>query len=155
MCADFLSPRPQAALHIGKYLRLVGGAVVRLSAKSFTEDASVASAELVGAVKVETAGENRVIGVEKRFIEAVGGATRVDAGKRYIESATKKSSWAVGGAITGRTKEITLEGYTSIELRCGDSAVIVEPEQIRIEAKTLKLNGEELEALTGVIVHNG
>lgn len=133
----------------------VGGAVARITAKNFTEDASVASAELVGAVKVETAGENRTLGVDKRFIEAVGGAVRIDAGKRYIDSATKKSSCAVGGALTGKTKEVTLEGYESIELRCGESAVVLEPEQIRVEAKTLKLDGAELEALTKIIVHNG
>lgn len=133
----------------------VGGAVARIGAKNFTEDASIASAELVGAVKVETAGENRVIGVEKRFIEAVGGAVRVDAGKRHIDSATKTSSWVVGGVMTGTTKELTLEGHTSIELRCGESCVVIEPEQIRIEAKTLELDGAELEAVTGVIVHNG
>lgn len=134
---------------------LVGGAVMRVGAKSYTEDASVASAELTGGVKVETAGENRTIGVGQRFIETVGGAVRVDAGKRFIDSATKKSSWTVGGAITGTTKEVTLEGYTSIELRCGESAIVLEPEQIRVEGRTLKLDGAELEALTGIIVHNG
>lgn len=134
---------------------LVGGAVVRVGAKSFTEDASVASAEMTGGVKVETAGENRTIGVEKRFIELVGGAVSVDAGKRFIDSATKKSTWTVGAALTGDTKEVTLEGYTSIELRCGDSVVRILPEEIRIEAATLKLDGAELEAVTGVIVHNG
>lgn len=133
----------------------VGGAVVRIGAKDFTEDASIASAELVGGVKVETAGENRIIGVESRFIEAVGGAVRIDAGKRHIDSATKLSSWVVGGAMTGTTKEVTLEGYTKIELRCGDSVVVIEPEQIRFEAKTLELDGAELEAVTGIIVHNG
>lgn len=136
-------------------IQMVGGAVVRMSAKNYTEDASIASAELVGAVKVETAGENRTIGVDKRFIEAVGGAVRVDAGKRYIDSATKKASHVVGGAVTGTTKEVTLEGYTSIELRCGASVVVIEPEQIRMEATTLKLDGAELEAVTGIIVHNG
>jgi len=133
----------------------VGGAIVRMSAKNFTEDTSIAAAELVGGVKVETAGANRVIGVEKRFVEAVGGAVRIDAGKRHIDSATKTSSWLVGGAMTGTTKEVTLEGYTQIELRCGESSVVIEPEQIRIEAKTLALDGAELEAVTGIIVHNG
>lgn len=133
----------------------VGGAVARIGAKTYTEDASIASVEMVGAVKVETTGENRVIGVEKRFIEAVGGSVLVDAGKRYIDSATKTSSIAIGGALTGKTKEVTLEGYTSIELRCGESAVVLEPDQIRIEAKTLQLDGAELEAVTGIIVHNG
>lgn len=133
----------------------VGGAVVRLTAKSFTEDASIAAAEITGGVKVEIAGENRTTGVDKRFFEAVGGLVRVDAGKRFIDSATKKSSWVVGAAMTGTTKEVTLEGYESIELRCGESIVVILPEQIRMEAKTLKLDGPELMAVTGIIVHNG
>jgi type VI secretion system secreted protein VgrG len=133
----------------------VGGAVVRMTAKNFTEETAVAGAEMVGAVKVETAGENRSIGVEKRFVEAVGGGVRIDAGKRHIDSATKTSSWVVAGALTGATKEVTLEGYASIELRCGESAVVIEPEQIRIEAKTLALDGAELEAVTRIITHNG
>jgi type VI secretion system secreted protein VgrG len=136
-------------------IQRVGGAVVRLSAKTYTEEAAIATAELVGAVKVETAGENRTIGVEKRFIEAVGGGVIVDAGKRHIDSATKKNAWVVAGAVTGTTKEVTLEGYASIELRCGASVVVLEPEQIRIEATSLKLDGAELEAVTGIIVHNG
>jgi type VI secretion system secreted protein VgrG len=136
-------------------IQMVGGAVVRLSAKNYTEDASIASAELVGAVKVETAGENRTIGVEERFIEMVGGGVVVDAGKRHIDSATEKSTWTIGGALSGATKEVTLEGYTSIELRCGASVVVLEPEQIRMEATSLQLDGAELEAVTGIIVHNG
>jgi len=133
----------------------VGGAIVRLSAKNFTEDASVASAELVGAVKVETAGENRTIGIDKHMVEAVGGMVSIDAGKRYVDTATKKSKWSVLGPITANTKEITIEGYKSIELRCGASSLVIEPDQIRIDGKTLQLDGAELEALTGVIVHNG
>lgn len=133
----------------------VGGAILRIGAKNFTEDAAILSTELVGAAKVEMAGVNRTLGVEKDFIEAVGGAVNIKAGKRFIDSATKTASWMIGGIMTGSAKEVTVEGYSSVELRCGDSVVILEPEQIRVEAKTLKLDGAELEALTGIIVHNG
>lgn len=134
----------------------VGGALVRLGAQTYSETAALASAEVVGGAKVVLAGVNRVVGVDERFVETVGGAVLVDAGKRYVDTATSSARWSAGGALVATAgEEITLEAHTSIELRCGASVIVIDGEEIRIESLTLRLDGAQLEAITGVIAHNG
>ena len=53
---------------------LVGGAMVKLSAASITEDVGGVAVHTVGGAKVEIAAKQRIFDLKDRFYETVGAA---------------------------------------------------------------------------------
>ena len=84
----------------GVYTVMAGGAVIKASNKTISEDVGKVSLQLVGGVKLEKAKVNRATDVKKQYYETIGGAMALDSGGTYVDNAQKLSSWKIAGAMT-------------------------------------------------------
>ena len=135
-------------------LSMVGGAIVRVGAGNMSEDTAKVGIQAIGGAKVEIAKQNRPTDVGKILKEIVGGAMMLKSNGRYLDNADTTASWTVLGPLMADAPKVRIEAETRITIRCGGSRLVIDGEQIKIEAENLDLSGAHIDADTGKITHN-
>lgn len=135
-------------------LGVVGGAIVRLCAGNISEDTAKLALQLIGGARVEIAKENRPTDIGKVLTELVGGAMMLKSNGRYLDNADETSNWTVLGPLKADAPKLRIEAEQRITLRCGESKLVIDGDQIKIEAANLDLTGAHIDADTSKIVHN-
>jgi type VI secretion system secreted protein VgrG len=139
----------------GIYTMVAGGAVIKASAKTITEDVGKISVQLVGGVKMEKAKLNRATDVKKQFYETIGGGMTLDSGGTYVDNAQKLSSWKITGAMTAKAPSVHVEAKDKIVLRVGSSTITILPDSIEIKSPSFDLGGAgKLDYDAKTITHN-
>ncbi len=135
-------------------LAMVGGAIVRVGVGNMSEDTAKVAIQAVGGAKVEIAKENRPTDVGVAMKEIVGGAMILKSNGRYLDNADTTASWTVLGPLDADAPKVRIEAEQKITIRCGGSKLVIDGEQIKIEAESLDLSGAHIDADTGKITHN-
>ncbi len=118
-------------------------AVLDVGGDSLTRVTGVTRFDLAGPLRVSTAGD------ESR---TTGGALDVRVGDKasYVYAAESKSvvghpdrkaslsSFVYGTSSSATSDDLTIESDTSIVLKCGDTKVVITPDGVTIEGKTLE-----------------
>jgi len=139
----------------GLYTTIAGGAVVKTSNQTISEDVGKISLQVIGGVKLEKCKVNRATDVKKRFFETVGGSMVLDSGGTYIDNAQKTSSWRITGALTARAPSVHIEAKDKIVLRVGASTITILPESVEIKSPSFDLGGSgKLDYDAKIIQHN-
>lgn len=138
----------------GLYTVLAGGAVVKVSDQTISEDVGKVSVQLIGGVKLENAKMNRATDVKKQFHETIGGAMTLMTDGKYIDNAQVLSSWRVAAALTARAPSMLVEAKDKIVLRCGESTITILPDSVEIKTATYDLSGAKLDYDTSLVTHN-
>jgi type VI secretion system secreted protein VgrG len=139
----------------GLYTALVGGAVVKLSMQTITEDAGKASVQLVGGAKVEIAAKKRETDVKKRLFETVGGPMLLETADKWIDNAEKRWSLTAGAALSGKAPGVWIEATDEIVLRSGASVLTIKPDGVELRAPKFDLSSSPNLTLDApVIEHN-
>ncbi len=133
---------------------MVGGAIVRVAGGNVTEDTHGVGNQLVGAAKLEFAKENRPTDVGDQLKESVYGAMMLQTNGRYLDNADTTSDWTVLGSLDADAPKVRIEAEDKITIRCGESRLILDQREIRIEATNLDLSGAHIDADTSQIKHN-
>lgn len=134
---------------------LVGGAAVRVSAKSITEAVTLVSLQTIGGVKIELSRKSRRIGVKKRHVENVGGAMVLKAGGAFGDSSKLSTKLTVGGKLDVSAPEVVVEGTEAVVLECGGSSLTITTDSIVLAGDAIKLDGSKLiDADAPLIEHN-
>jgi type VI secretion system secreted protein VgrG len=133
---------------------IVGGAVLKVSAASITEDVGTIGLQTIGGVKYESAKKASALEVQKRYREMVGGIMALETQGKYIDNAETTQAWTVGSELKGEAPEIWVEAIKEIRIKCGDSVIRILPDSISVKAKTLDLSGAHIQAMTKAIDHN-
>lgn len=133
----------------------VGGLELGVSGESSTHANGAVAIETTGAVRLQFADRNGVLGVAKDMKDTVLGAMSLDAGKDIILDTETDAKFDILGALTGAADDITFEAAESIVFRCGKSVVRLEPKEIHLGATVIALDGATLEFLTTMVEHNG
>jgi hypothetical protein len=133
---------------------LAGGAVVKVSDQTISEDVGKVSVQLIGGVKLENAKMNRATDVKKQFHETIGGAMTLTTDGKYIDNAQVLSSWRVAAALTARAPSMLVEAKDKIVLRCGESTITILPDSVEIKTSTYDLSGAKLDYDTSLVTHN-
>jgi type VI secretion system secreted protein VgrG len=121
------------------YSLLVGGAIVRITAKSLADAAGWASAQTIGAAKIEAIKGARSTKVKKRLIETAGGAMVLDSGKDFSDKSDKTASFTAAAAMKGDAPTVTLEATEKLTLSVGSTSVTLEPSKVTIASTKFKL----------------
>lgn len=135
-------------------LAMVGGAIVRAGVGNMSEDTAKVAIQGIGGAKIEVAKENRPTDVGAVLKEIVGGAMVLKSNGRYLDNADTTASWTVLGPLDADAPKVRIEAEQRITIRCGGSKLVIDGEQIKIEAENLDLSGASLDADTGKITHN-
>jgi type VI secretion system secreted protein VgrG len=134
---------------------LVGGAHLKLSAKSITEDVGGVSVQTIGGAKIEIAKLNRALDVRKQLLETVGGLLSAETGSVYTDGSRKVTAWTVGAKMSAEAPEIVVEGYEKVTFKCGASTIVVTSEGIEFCAAKFDLSkSEHVETISKKIEHN-
>lgn len=139
----------------GVYTVMAGGAVVKASNKTISEDVGKISVQLVGGVKLEKAKVNRATDVKKQYYEIVGGTMSLDSGGTYVDNAQKLSKWKIAGAMTAKAPSVHIEAKDKIVLRVGASTITILPGSVEIKTPSFDLGGSaKLDYDAKIIQHN-
>jgi type VI secretion system secreted protein VgrG len=134
---------------------LVGGAAVKVSADSIRDKLGKASAQTIGAVKLEMTDKSRPIQVGKKYVETVGGAMVLKTDDEFSDMADTTSTLAAGGMLSAKAPDVLIEATDKIELRCGATTITLLPSSIEVSSPTLDLTScSHLEAVAPKIEHN-
>jgi len=138
----------------GIYTLLAGGAVVKASGQTISEDVGKVSLQLIGGVKLEKAKQNRATDVKKQYFETVGGAMNLKTSGKYIDNAQKVSSWRIASNLAAKAPSIVVEAKDKIVIRCGDSTITVVSGTVEIKTPSYDLSGAKLDYDTKLVQHN-
>jgi type VI secretion system secreted protein VgrG len=138
----------------GVYTLLAGGAVVKASNQTISEDVGKVSVQVIGGVKLEKAKQNRATDVKKQYYENVGGAMTLKTSGKYIDNAQKLSSWRVAAKLAAKAPSMLVEAKDKIVLRCGSSTITIVPGSVEIKASSYDLSGATLDYDTKLVKHN-
>jgi type VI secretion system secreted protein VgrG len=139
----------------GIYTTLAGGAVIKASGASISEDVGKMSAQLIGGVKIEKAKMNRSIDVKKQYYETVGGTMMLDSGGTYVDNAQKTSKWRVAAAMSLGAPSLHIEAKDKIVLRVGSSTITILPDSVEIKTPSFDLgSAAKLDYDAKTIQHN-
>ena len=137
------------------YTVLVGGAHLKLSAKTISESSGGVALQTIGGAKLEFAKLNRSLNVKKQFLETVGGVIVEQTEGNYTDGARKAASWTVGAKLSGEAPEIVIQGTDSVTLKCGASSIKLTKDTIELSATEFDLSkAEHVETITKKIEHN-
>ena len=129
--------------------------MVKLSAKTITEDAGKASVQLVGGAKIEIAKKSRATDVKKRLFETVGGPMVLSTEDKWIDNAEDAWSLTAAAALEGSAPGVWIEATDEIVLVCGASTLTVKPDGVELRAPKLDLSScPNLSLDAAVIEHN-
>jgi len=133
----------------------VGGAMVKKSDMSISEDVGKASKQDIGGSKFELVKLRRALEVKTVYTEKVTSAIILKTDKSYNEHADNKSRWIVGGKLDGSAPELWVEASEKIEIKCGSTMLTITKDAVEIKADNLDLTAAAtLDAVTKEIVHN-
>lgn len=134
---------------------LVGGAAIKVSAKSIAETVELASIQTIGGAKLEMAGGARSIQAKLVFAETVGGAMVLTTAKEFKATSKIGSMFTVGGLFSTLAPTLLVEGQEKVRLVCGSSSITVTPTEIEIAGPAFDLSSADmLDADAGRIDHN-
>jgi type VI secretion system secreted protein VgrG len=123
---------------------LVGGALVRASAKKVVESVKLASAQTVGGAKIELAVKSRAIAVGGRMLETVGGAMVLDSGQSIRITGKNYNELEAGLLTSVEAPTIVVNAKQQIVVGCGGSAIIVSDGSVEIRGATFTTIGAVL-----------
>lgn len=138
----------------GFYTVLVGGAMVRLSGATISDDVGKVSVQLIGGAKLETVKCNRATDVKKTYKETVGGTMMLKTNGVFLDNADQTSRWQVGAALSASAPNVWIEAKEKIVLKCGGSSLTIEPDKIEIKAAAFDLDGGKLQFDSKKLEHN-
>lgn len=138
----------------GIYTLLVGGAVVKTSNQTISEDVGKVSLQIIGGIKLEKAKQNRATDVKKQYYETVGGTMTLTTSGKYIDNAQKLSSWRVAAKLAAQAPSMLVEAKSKIVLRCGSSTITIVPGSVEIKTPSYDLSGATLDYDTKLVQHN-
>lgn len=139
----------------GIYTELAGGAVVKMSNQTISEDVGKVSLQVVGGVRLEKAKVNRSTDVKKQYYETVGGSMVLTSEGTYVDNAQKTSSWRVVGSLTGEAPSMLIEAKEKIVLKVGASTITILPESVEIKSPSFNLSdAAKLDYDTKLVQHN-
>jgi len=138
----------------GFFTVLVGGAMVRLSGATISDDVGKVSAQLIGGAKLETAKCNRATYKKKTYTETVGGTMMLKTNGIFLDNADETSRWRVGAALSASAPSVWIEAKEKIVLKCGSSTLTIEPDKIEIKAAAFDLDGGKLQFDSKKLEHN-
>lgn len=135
---------------------LVGGAQLKMSAKSVADAHGGVSVQTIGGAKLEFSNKDRLLDVEKLFFETVGGVAIIKTDGTYTDTAETTSTWTVGAQIATSTPDLIVRAQDKIELICGASSITILPESVEIATAAFDLsNADMVETDTPLVEHNG
>jgi type VI secretion system secreted protein VgrG len=134
---------------------LVGGAQLKMSAKSVVDSHGGVSVQTIGGAKIEITKKARLLDVEKYLFETVGGAIVIKADGSYTDAAETTSSWTVGADLATGTTDLVVRAQDKIEIICGDSSLTLLPDSVEINTPELDLGkAKVVETETPLVEHN-
>jgi type VI secretion system secreted protein VgrG len=128
-----------AASSGGDHVVAAGGGVARAASESIVDETGRIGAELVGGVKLEVASGDYRLRAVTRLEETVVGALSLHAGGRLIDISSSETNLTAGDDLALVSPELHLVATDKVEISCGASKIIVEPNAIAIEGPTLTL----------------
>src|SRR5690606_26799627 len=135
---------------------LVGGAQLKMSAKSVVDSHGGVSVQTIGGAKIEITKKARLLDVEKVLFETVGGAIVIKADGSYTDTAETTSSWTVGAELATGTTDLIVRAQDKIEIVCGGSSLTLLPDSVEISTPELDLGqAKVVETETPLVEHNG
>jgi type VI secretion system secreted protein VgrG len=138
----------------GIYTLLAGGAVVKASNQTISEDVGKVSLQVIGGIKLEKAKQNRATDVKKQYYETVGGAMTLTTSGKYIDNAQKLSSWRVALKLGAKAPSMLVEAKDKIVLKCGASTITIVPGTVEIKTPSYDLSAAKLDYDTKLVKHN-
>ncbi len=133
---------------------LVGGAAVKLGAESITETSGRRAMQTVGVAKLEKAKAGRKIDVRADYEESTTNLIMKTAA-RYVDQAEESGSWSSDGKLSAEGADILVEAKDRIELRCGNSTLVINSDGIELSGDNLDLvDADKLVFETKTIEHN-
>ncbi len=130
--SSFIGKLPAAAQKIAG-LPGIKQAIAKLPSKKIGM-----SIQTIGATKLES-GFTRSIDVTGPYSETAGLALAYDTGS-FFDKTTGAATWSVGSLqITADEQKISIQSDEKVELVCGDSRLVVLPDEVRLESKTLDI----------------
>jgi len=133
----------------------VGGVMARVSNATIAEDTAKVAISAIGGAKIEIADQSRPMDVGEQLRELIGGGMICKTNGRFFDNAEKTSDWLVIGSLTADGPKVRIEAEQKIVIKCGNSRLLIDDKQIRIEAANLDLSGAHIDADTsGKLTHN-
>lgn len=123
---------------------LVGAAAVRVSAKTVSEEAMLASIQTIGGARLEMAKKTVGVAVKGTHIETVGGAMILKSGDTFSHTAETCNAYTVGAAMIMAAPEIIVQAGAQIQVVCGASSILIEDGKVEIHGATMVMDGASL-----------
>ena len=123
---------------------LVGGAMVKVSAKTIAENVRLASVQAVGGLKVELARAARKIEVKGRHVETVGGSMVLKSAATWSSLSANYGEYRFGAALDVDSPAIRVTAQQKVLVVCGKSSILVTPDEVVIRGASIDTSGATL-----------
>ena len=134
---------------------MIGGAQLKLSAKSISDAHGGVSAQIIGGARLEFTKDDRLLDVQKHLFETVGGADIIKTDKNYTDTAETDALWTAGALMASQTPEIIIRADDKVQLCCGGSTITVLPDSIEFSSPSFDMSKADMvETATGIVEHN-
>lgn len=121
---------------------VVGGAMIKMTAKGMQESVSGLSAQTIGGAKVELADKARTLEVDGPYAENVGGLMTLSSIGLFTDTADTSWSLSTAGPLTSSAGEdLVIEGTNSVTMKCGKTVITVTASSVEVSTPKLTLSG--------------
>lgn len=121
---------------------VVGGAMIKVTAKGMQESVKGLSAQTIGGAKVELADKARTLEVDGPYAENVGGLMTLSSIGLFTDTADTSWSLSTTGPLTSSAGEdLVIEGTNSVTMKCGKTVITVTAASVEVSTPKLTLNG--------------
>jgi type VI secretion system secreted protein VgrG len=118
----------------------VGGAVVRGTPQSMTEDVQGKGDQKIGLAKVELVKSDRTTTVARNMFETVGAAMLLKAGGAYKISSSQAAAWNIAFSTKVDAPTIVIEADILLTIMVGGSSITITPNSVTITTPSFDLS---------------